>query len=181
MNKHIDKNRIRVPLKPQFAIVGRDHMPREVATEMLCAPLARTTNRERKTWKAARCTVIESTLRPIPEEQKTSVWLQSRNWLQLHQQLSRCQVGRAQAQRHFSFLTRCMTKLDDKSKDFPLREAILKRQMAVLDVHAAGLDALREAVENEIARRSEFCAKLHALAPSVAKKLRRELLGYARK
>jgi hypothetical protein len=189
MNTHINQNRRNAGLAKalnfggQFKVVERDHMPVEVATELLCTPKARTTNRERKIWNAARTIVFESTLRPIPEEQKTSVWLQSRTWQQIHQSLSRTIQARVKAQIHFKFIVREIGKLSmvPDAKDTPLRRAILERQQAALDIHAAGLDALREALENELTRRESFCASLKEMAPSIAKVLRRSLCGYSRK
>jgi hypothetical protein len=53
--------------------------------------------------------------------------------------------------------------------------------MSAIELHVAGLDALWEAIENEIERRQNFCKTLSSLTPSVAKALRRKLCGYAAK
>ena len=51
---------------PQIAF---DHMPTEVATEMLCAPKARMTNRERKECQRAREIRYASPRQPRTTEQ----------------------------------------------------------------------------------------------------------------
>lgn len=156
----------------------RDAMPREVATELLCSPKVKSSNRERKVWNEARATMFASTRISSPEQQKVATRLQSRSWQQLNTLLRRVTERRATTQRHFLFLKKQAEKLTEKDK--PLL-VLLERQMASLDLHAAGLDSLREAVDEEVERRALFCEHLRTLSPSVAKKLRRSLCGYAKK
>jgi hypothetical protein len=160
-------------------IKDRDVMPKEVAIEMLCAPKARLTNRERKTLNDARATVYESTMRPIDGNAKMSVWLQSRSWLQLNNSLNRTREARQQAQHHFTHLQRMAAKCDSRTEEGGIRLALYDRQMKALDVHAAGLDSQMELLENEIDRRSQFCTRLKEVAPTLARTIRRELLGRA--
>lgn len=187
MNRHINRNQQNIRLGAalnwggQFKVVERDVMPSEVATEMLCAPKAKLTNRERKNFNDARQTVFESQLRPIDANQKMSVWLQSRSWMQIHQALGRVEKARAIAHRHLAFFQKKSTNLDSREKEQSLMLALLERQMAMLDVHIAGLNSTRELLQNEISRRENFCTQLRQLTPSVAKKLRRQLCGYPRK
>lgn len=187
MNRHINQNQRNSKLGDalswggQFKVVERDTMPKEVAVEMLCAPKARTTNRERKTWNDARQTVFESQNRPVNANAKMSVWLQGRNWMQIHQALGRVELAKEKALRHLAFLQKQALKLDSRVKEQSMILALLERQMAALDVHIGGLDSTRELLQNELERRADFCAQLHQLTPSVAKKLRRQLCGYAPK
>jgi 3-methyladenine DNA glycosylase Tag len=187
MNNHINQNRRDAEFVnqrnrgEQLKIVDKDHLPKEVATEMLCAPLAHSTNSERKTWREARATVFESKRVAIPQEQKVSVRLQSLTWEKLDRRLHRVCATRENAQRAYKLFQRRGTVLDSRVPAQKTTLVLLERQMSAIELHVAGLDALWEAIENEIERRQNFCKTLSSLTPSVAKALRRKLCGYAAK
>ncbi len=109
-----------------------DHMPVEVATEMLCAPKARMTNRERKECFRARERHFVSTLVAKPAEAKRSRFISSRNFSQLLTLQRRGNAKRAELERGFSLLTRQLDKV--RRSDMPqpvadtLAAAIVQKQ-----------------------------------------------------
>jgi hypothetical protein len=151
-----------------------DHMPREVATEMLCAPKARSTNRERKIWFAARATHWEGTTEPKPLEVKVANRLKCCKWEQLTKWLKRTLERRRAVQGVFQQVKKAHAKLEVNEEN-KVALAIMERQLAGLDLQAVSLDAFRDALDSEIDRRESFIKKLKRVSPSVAQAVGKEL------
>ena len=158
-----------------IAKVDVDHMPKEVATEMLCAPKARTTNRERKIWQAARQNSYQSTRTAIPPEEKVANKLKSYTWLQINKWLERTVEKRHNCQCRFNSLQKWVTKLEADPKKNQGMILLLTRQMSALDLHVVSLDAYRDALETEVDRRRSFCARVREVSPTVAKAVEQKL------
>src|ERR1044071_3153034 len=119
--------------------VERDHMPASVATDLLCTK-PRLTNRERKTYVEARCTVFESTLLPLPIEEQLNRRLQQASWAQLSKWEKRCTLRRADAQRAYLLAERRKNVLVDK-----IATAKDEREKILLQFGSGQFDRLMQA------------------------------------
>lgn len=171
MNRHVNKNKhIKQPYPARTGVpidfAETDAMPKEVAIELLCAPKARITNRERKMYQRARYTVYASTLQPKAPEEVLARRMKSSTWAQLANWHRRALGRRAELQHAYILAVRRRDKLQateipdgpyadsDKARlDFQL--AILARTIAGIDLRASQLDTLRDVIEDEQRRRQE--------------------------
>ncbi len=122
-----------------------DAAPYEVATAMLCAPKARSTNRERKVGQAARANHYVSDRESRPLEEKAAGRLKQANWAQLAKWHARAVARRALTQHAFQACQRMLTKAQaaleketDKARKEELQGAIflLTRRTSSLDLTA---------------------------------------------
>jgi hypothetical protein len=164
MNRHQNKNRTPKIQPANLKPVDFDHMPKEVATEMLCAPKARLTNRERKACMAARETRYTSTREPISKDAKVATKLKGATWLQLFIWNKRATNRRDALQRAYKLAQRTL----EKPNLHPGTKILLERQSAVASLQAVALDAFRDLLEDEVKRRQDFIANLQGIVPSLA-------------
>lgn len=137
-----------------------DHMPAQVATEILCKPGARITNKERKTLMRARETRYESAL-PSRESRHAEILsnrLKGRTWAQLIKWDKRCKNARALVQHAFVVTNRRIEKLGAKT-DKPNQTEVLalllmERQKAALELQSAKIELAWDCVTGEIKRRT---------------------------
>lgn len=143
-------------------VVEEDHMPKQVATEMLCNPKVRMTNRERKTYERARWTIKRSTLEPKPHGVVIEARLKRTPLEKLVLWWGRALLRRKQLQKPFQ---KVMEKLGNLPEDDTILDkaakainqatrAVLTRQKAALDLAAGRLDSFAEQCEAEIAARA---------------------------
>lgn len=125
-------------------------MPREVAREMLLAPGARITNRERKMFRAALEDRYEFTRTRKPVEQKVAAKLAKATLAQLAKWLRRAVARRQEVQRAYVLLGKRASKFTDETNPGFLAT---RHAMTVLDGKAAMLDTFREAVEKAVSLR----------------------------
>jgi len=122
----------------------------------------------------ARCTVFESTLLPLPIEERLNRRLQKATWAQLFKWDSRCRARRPDAQRAYLLAEKRKNVLVDKiatAKDE--REKTLlqfgsvqfDRLIQACSLKANQLDMFRDAIEEEAARRQEGFLKPAAECP----------------
>lgn len=180
MNKHKNKNKITNAPAANRTEIQFDHPPVEVATQMLCAPLAKLSNRERKVFSAARAKQFCSTLKPKPIEEKLNQKFQRATAQQLQKWLRRANNNRSEVQKAYIRANSEVELLKAKPVDPKSREQIqitgkllfLERAIDALNLKAAQIDLFRDSLEDEIERRFEFIKGLvRAGVPSVAKKL----------
>lgn len=119
--------------------IERDHMPRQVAREMLCAPGL--SNRMRKNCFDALSTHYVSQLKSKPGEAKLANRFKAAKLTQLEKWLSRVIFRRANTQKQY---LKAM-----KLGDTPMKRALL----AALDYKAQLLDLTRECLEDELEKR----------------------------
>lgn len=121
--------------------IERDGMPKEVATEMLCSPWRRMTNRERKTYAEARQTVW------VSEQERKPLALRMRNraaarpiaWLD--RERSRAMKHRRGVQMKYESLMKLAPN------------PIIERFVAALNLRAGHLDTVMDAINDEIRMR----------------------------
>lgn len=125
--------------------VERDHMPRQVAREMLCAPGL--SNRMRKNCFDALATHYVSQLKSKPGETKLANRFKRSSLTQLEKWISRVIFRRAKTQKEY---LKAM-----KMGETPMKRALI----AALDYKAQLLDLTRDCLENELMTRQEKAAK----------------------
>lgn len=149
-----------VRLPDNLTAVSFDHMPVEVATEMLCSPKAKMTNRERKECARAREHRYESTRLPKPDETRLAQRLGARPFLSLVKWNSRAIERRALAIELFKQLANHIDKLVRLEKQTPMTElsaAMAKRKQAQLDLAVERHDVVIKLTDEEI--RLRLCKK----------------------
>lgn len=141
--------------------VERDHMPAQVATEMLCRGGAMMTNKDRKLYMRARENHYESTRQPKENrrQQILANRLRSRPWSFLVSRNRRCINIRGEVQHAYVVGNRHLAKLKEKTGKPDPREVmailLLERQMAALEVKAKELDMAWECLTDEMERRQK--------------------------
>lgn len=162
MNKHQSNTPKKQPwsVQPPEHITAyvTDNMPAPVATEMLCRPSVRMTNRERKTYQDARAFHFVTTRERKPEEEKLAAKLKTASMNQIGKWLKRVISGRVQAQQAFVRIQ----KHEQTAKEIAETEKIeytlsplIQRAMAALELKAAQFDIMREHLEAEISNREQ--------------------------
>ncbi len=137
-----------------------DHMPVEVATEMLCAPKARMTNRERKECFRARERHFVSTRTARPVDERRHRFILGRNYAQLvkleRRGLARC----SELTHNFQTLSKQLDKVRRATAEEmpqPLADALsgmIKRKQAELDIALAHYSFQAETAGAEIKART---------------------------
>ena len=176
MNKHINKifrhykNATGLDKNNTVKLVETDHMPVEVATEMLCAPKAHMTNRQRKECQAARSKVYASVFEPKDSALVLANRLKCCKWDQLNRWEKRAKQRRAELQLAYQLACKRRDKLNATELD-PKKEqakfymvqmqlAVMNRAIAGLELRAAQIEALWDAVDEEKARRQKMIEAL---------------------
>jgi hypothetical protein len=144
----------------------QDHMPVQVAIEMLCAPKARLTNRQRKTCQAARQKVFESTLHRGAVEDAIAHKLKGKTWAQLIRWNKRCSERRMTLQRLWEKAREKRSELAAQEVDPKDERAVftnqsspvlLDRTIAALELKVEQLTQLWDALDDEMrVRKSSF-------------------------
>jgi hypothetical protein len=167
--------------------VETDAMPPEVAIEMLCAPKARMTNRERKECLRALSKVFESTLEAITHESRMGLRMRSATWSQLLKWKARAdkclRQNAARADKTAAKRDKVLTipaDTEEKNKEavtklFALFRAKFEQALSALDTQAAQIRTLQDLISDEQTRRQDFIAKLHEVVPSVSEALEAHL------
>lgn len=143
--------------------VERDHIPTQVATELLCRGGAMMANKDRKLYMRARETHYESSRQPKENrrQQILANRLRSRPWSFLVSRNRRCINIRGEVQHAYIIGQRHLDKLKAKTGKPDPREVLailmLERQMAALEVRAKELDMAWECLSDEIERRQKLC------------------------
>lgn len=156
-------------------------LTKEVATELLCSPGLRMTNKERKQCNRARWTELNpKKFDALGIQHRLDYRLCQRNWNQLCKWLKRATVRRRDAQAKFQIVQRRQEKLGSKTgqpADADIQELlVLQQATAALNAKARVLDIFIEAVESEIDKRCRLWESVKtAGAPKFAKQLRRAL------
>ena len=119
--------------------IKTDKMPREVATEMLCTPGARITNRMRKNFQHARQKEFASELtrKPVGEKIRNRARLRSIAWLS--RERGRSQKQRRGAQRRY-----------EKLQAIDPKNPVIEARIAALDLLANHLDLVTDVLNDEI-------------------------------
>lgn len=162
MNKHISAGSIRRsshPTPENLREVVFDHMPREVATEMLCSPKAKMTNRERKECRRARELRFESTRTVKPITTKMAHRFSAASFAQLGRWNRRATKRRHDAQCLYQHLGRQIEKLQGVAET-PITKAakgMADFQRSRLDLVAAQHELVADLTANEINRRNALC------------------------
>ena len=123
--------------------VDQDHMPAEVATDLLCDPVSRRSNRERKVFARARMTIWQSKEKPLPMQSKLAKRVMDWTWMQLNITMRRLNAKRAQVQRRYVAALAAVSKLDPVP---PQLDAMIN----LFNVQAATMDAMLDVIENRI-------------------------------
>lgn len=128
-------------------IINQDHMPVEVATELLTDPKARMTNRMRKNCMAARTVAWCSETERKPIEGKIERRAHEQPLVRLGRTIRRVCKRRAGLQHQYEAARRMMAKHEEMTP-------ILERRCAIIDLQVAHLDLVRDVVESEVASRT---------------------------
>lgn len=142
--------------------VERDHIPTQVATEMLCRGGAMMANKDRKLYMRARENHYESTRQPKGNRRQEILAkrLRQRPWTFLVSRNRRCINVRAEVQQAYVIGNRHLTKLKEKTGKPDPREVLailmLERQLAALEVKAKELDMAWECITDEMERREKL-------------------------
>lgn len=131
-------------------------MPKEVATEMLCAPKARLTNRERKECCRARETRYESEQAPLPAQVKLKRRFSFASFKQLRNWFLRSRKARVSLQRAFqsaNLKLRQLQAIANPNGAQQLSIQILQRSIRSLDEAAERFDLVVDLTEAELKRR----------------------------
>lgn len=149
--------------------VEQDGMPKEVATEMLCRPGVRLTNRERKMYQRARCTVYKSTLEKFSLADRVAIRLQGVTWEQLNRWLLRHQAREKIVQTAYSKTQEAAEKLaaetvtEENKVILAAKRVVLQRILAGLQMRGSTHQLIIDALETEIDRRQKFIEHLQAI------------------
>lgn len=152
-------------------------MNKQIATEILCKPGVRMTNKERKTLLRARDKdVTPAKFEALGMEHRLEYRLGQRNWGQLCRWHRRASARRKDTQAKFQILTRRQAKLGAKTgqpNDSEIGELLaLQQGLHMLNGKAVVLDLFLGAVEDEIRRRQKLWQSVgKAGAPEFAAKL----------
>jgi hypothetical protein len=158
---------------------------KEVATELLCTPGLRMTNKERKQFHRARWTLLNpEKFDPLGIEHRLDYRLCQRNWKQLCKWLKRATTRRRDAQAKFQIIQRRQEKLGKKTgqpSDSDIQELlVLQQATAALNAKARILDIFIDAVESEIGKRRKLWESVKtAGAPAFARTLKKALCSRA--
>lgn len=153
-----------------------DHMPKEVATEMLLRQTSMDSSKNRRAYMAARCRVFESDR----VKQQPSTVLEKRlkhaSWAQLVKWERRSILHRQSVQDAHKIATRQLEKAqaveapakptEEQKRAMVInatRIVTLQRALALLDLKAAQLDVFWDAVDTEKGRRSLLIENLRKL------------------
>lgn len=160
MNNHINDRRVirtadaRANFLSQCPAVEFDHMPIEVATEMLLAPKARMTNRERKECARAREIRYESARTRKSVAGRLARTYTFSSFSQLNRWHTRAVNRGRDAQCQFQMLAKQLDKLARSEKpDSPIVQyagALARRRQAELDLAAAHHNLVAELTLGEI-------------------------------
>lgn len=158
------KNNWKEKMPANIERIEVDSMPRQVAVEMLCRS-NRLTNREHKLYMGALETHYTST-RPAKTTRQDAVLsarLRLRPWATLCRWLKRCNDRRALVQEAFQLASKHKAKLDVKTGKPNEGEVLeilqLNKAIAGLNLRAARLDKVWEAVTEEMKRRQSTFIK----------------------
>jgi hypothetical protein len=145
-----------------------DHMPKEVATEMLCR--TRYSNRQRKEYMNARHRFFESDRKRAEPIVKLEKRLKGATWAQITKWETRALNHRAEIQAAYTLTERALKQARDaKPKDkqttvaIGARIAVLERALAGLNMKAAQIDLFWDALDTEKGRRGLLIANLRQL------------------
>lgn len=154
---------------------------KSVATELLCTPGLRMTNKERKALARQREKDVTPTrFDPLGVEHRLEYRLGQRGWKQLCRWLRRATARRKDAQAKFQMAERKVAKLGAKTGQ-PIDSDIelmlfLNRAKAQLNSKVALLDIFIDAVSDEIGRRQRLWESVaRAGATQFARQLKRQL------
>lgn len=169
MNVHKSAGSIRRVLEhtvwlEKFQAIEFDHMPVLVATEMLCAPKARMTNRERK--ECARARELRYSATPARIAKAVASKLEARfshaSLTQLGKWNRRARAQRQLAQEQYQVLAKQLDKLHRVEEQTPVLNymgALAKKRQAELDILADRLTLLAELTFAEIQKRISCATK----------------------
>jgi hypothetical protein len=163
-------------------------MPKTVATEILCKPGAKLSNRDRKVLMRARETRYEADI-DIDQEQRVEHRLAFRMaqkpWATLCRFKKRCTTRRFLVQRMHATLSRRADELGQRTGPPSQSEAmtllLIDKQLAELALRAARLDLVADAVDAEMRNRKASQASIKKLidslfgAPNFARRLKKLL------
>lgn len=162
--------------------VEQDGMPKEVATEMLCRPGIRMSNRERKQYQRARVTVYKSTLEKFSLADRVAIRLKGCTWEQLNRWLLRHTTRERLVQQAYSKANEAAEKLaaetvtEENKVILAAKRVVLQRIMAGLQMRGSTHQLIIDAIETEIERRQKFIAHLQAIKQrEIAAKIEAEL------
>jgi hypothetical protein len=130
-----------------------DHMPIEVATEMLCSPQARMTNRERKECLRARENHYQSTRVAKPVHGKLENRFDYASFAQLNRWNRRATNRRRDAQCAYQMLARQLDKIARTDSPAPILQAaagMAKRRQAELDIAVMHFELIIELTSAEL-------------------------------
>lgn len=153
----------------------------QVATELLCRPGVRMTNKERKQLNRARWKELNpKKFDPLGIGHRLEYRLGQRSWQQLCKWQKRANARRKQVQCTYIILQRRQTKLGAKTgqpSDAEITELLaLNQGLAALDAKARVLDTFLEGLEEEVLRRKKLWESVAtAGAQQFAKQLRSAL------
>lgn len=126
--------------------IEADTMPVEVATEMLATPGVRMTNRERKLYQLARVMRFSSEVKQKNPGVKLAERLRDKTWGWLIRQI--CRVNRKRRGLQMKY---------ERAKRLPENPIVL-RIIAVMDIQAAAMDSLLDALDTEIGWRKQLAS-----------------------
>lgn len=118
-----------------------DHLPKQVATDLLCN-LQKTTNGTRKTHFTARTRRFTSLAQPVPREVKMARRCANASWVQLHNWIRRCEKKRAKVQKAYV-----------KLLEMPAENPVVAATKARLDALVGGLDLFLDLCEQAVEQR----------------------------
>jgi len=132
-----------------WKLMERDMMPESVATDLLCT-LERITNTMRKQYEDSRVRVFQAVAVRKPVEVKLAARMAAAKLVQLGKWASRTAKKRRAVQRKY--------ELAIKLPEETTKQQLLKqRLMAGLDVMAARMDLVTDAIQNELDGRRASC------------------------
>ncbi len=123
--------------------VEEDKMPEQVATEMLCAPGIRQTNRERKVFFHAREVNWVANIPKKPLAAKMAARAAGATISQIGRWAIRADKKRRGLQRRYEAIQRVPEN----------NNPVILRLLAAMNLHAAALDAFRDALDDAIEER----------------------------
>lgn len=160
---------------------------RDVATELLCTPGIRMTNRERKNLKLARETdVTPKRFDALGIEHRLEYRLGQRNWGQLCKWHKRATARRKDIQAKVQTVVRRQAKLGAKTgppADAEIQELLALNQLfAALNARGSVIETFLNGVEEEIALRQKLWESVaKAGAPEFAKLLKKSMQNRVQK
>jgi hypothetical protein len=125
-----------------WKLVERDMMPEQVATDLLCT-LERLTNQQRKIYQDARVRVFQAVETRKPVEVKLASRMTTAKLSQLGKWISRTAKRRRGLQRKYEVAI----KLPEETTK---QQLLKQRLVAGLDVMAARMDLVVDAIQNEL-------------------------------